>query len=644
MLVAVAGVSVSLFSGAWAKASQPELPAKPPRQVAPPKAPPSGKKVVMQITDLPQRQYPLELKPSEAHQNPEVFAKLMAQVKQDIEADLREFDVQEPRIALQLYGTLANIAILEGRLDDAQANYDTMKTLEANKSVKPLMGIVMISAVKAMRDANNDPVIAGPRFKADLDNKLRALPWTVVGEQVMRDRGSAAIMTPTFIVDRIRGAMDPGWDPEVRTISSLFAMTLVGMRASENYVVPLSPIAAEVYTTLTNENEGPLPDIWTPNQVELTGQEGGSPVIVGVWDGGVDAQALGDILWTNPSEQPNGLDDDANGYIDDMHGIAFDYAWQRDANLLMPLIDVRSEPTLVQQLGPGFADERASVYSPSRTRLMLIWQRVPYENRQRFEDDLALWSMYARGTHVASVVASGNPYARIVAARVSIDPRRLPSTRPEQAIFDRAGQSIRDSMAYMRKAGVRVVQISWAIGPRDIERQLAAYEIGRNDIERVKIALPMYLAVRKGIEETIRNNPDILFIGTMDGTDQGEATMTDVVPSLFSLPNLLVVGGVNASALPVKFTTRIPTVWLYANGREVEGVVPGGDRIKLSSPAVASAQVTSLAAKLLALNPKLKPDETINLIRKGATPLPRTLAGRFFLNPKQSLDLLKQGL
>src|SRR6201989_2870837 len=49
-------------------------------------------------------------------------------------------------------------------------------------------------------------------------------------------------------------------------------------------------------------------------------------VLVAVIDSGVDTlhEDLKDILWTNPKEIPgNGIDDDHNGYIDDVHGWNF---------------------------------------------------------------------------------------------------------------------------------------------------------------------------------------------------------------------------------------------------------------------------------------------------------------------------------
>lgn len=50
------------------------------------------------------------------------------------------------------------------------------------------------------------------------------------------------------------------------------------------------------------------------------------PVIVAVIDSGIDTdhEDLKDVLWVNPKEiSGNGLDDDANGYVDDIHGWNF---------------------------------------------------------------------------------------------------------------------------------------------------------------------------------------------------------------------------------------------------------------------------------------------------------------------------------
>jgi len=59
---------------------------------------------------------------------------------------------------------------------------------------------------------------------------------------------------------------------------------------------------------------------------ELLKKKNGEVVVVAVIDGGVQAdhQDLKSVMWTNPKEiSGNGLDDDNNGYIDDIHGWNF---------------------------------------------------------------------------------------------------------------------------------------------------------------------------------------------------------------------------------------------------------------------------------------------------------------------------------
>ncbi len=66
--------------------------------------------------------------------------------------------------------------------------------------------------------------------------------------------------------------------------------------------------------------------ISTEKAYELLQGRKSTPVIVGVLDGGIDYQHedLKDVMWVNEKEIPgNGIDDDGNGYVDDVHGWNF---------------------------------------------------------------------------------------------------------------------------------------------------------------------------------------------------------------------------------------------------------------------------------------------------------------------------------
>ena len=58
------------------------------------------------------------------------------------------------------------------------------------------------------------------------------------------------------------------------------------------------------------------------------------PVVVAVLDGGVDTahEDLVSVIWKNPKEKYDGLDDDHNGYVDDVHGWDFIGGAKGDVN------------------------------------------------------------------------------------------------------------------------------------------------------------------------------------------------------------------------------------------------------------------------------------------------------------------------
>lgn len=100
-------------------------------------------------------------------------------------------------------------------------------------------------------------------------------------------------------------------------VCSCFALGLAaqGTKAPENWFI-LDPAKDKIAGTGANE---------AISQMKAKGKKG-KTVIVAVLDSGVevDHEDLKDVMWVNPGEiAGNGIDDDGNGYVDDIHGWNF---------------------------------------------------------------------------------------------------------------------------------------------------------------------------------------------------------------------------------------------------------------------------------------------------------------------------------
>jgi subtilisin family serine protease len=110
------------------------------------------------------------------------------------------------------------------------------------------------------------------------------------------------------------------------------------------------------------------------------------------------------------------------------------------------------------------------------------------------------------------------------------------------------------------------------------------------------------------------------------------------VPASLSYPNLITVGAVDQAGDPANFTSYGPTVVIYADGYQVPSKLPGGYVVRYSGTSMASPNVANLAAKLIALDPSLTPEEVKELILRGATTSED--GKRKLIDPKATVGLL----
>ncbi len=604
---------------------------------------PREKIKITKLDDLPQHAYPVEGQLAELVRSDGWIGELAGKVRADIEADLATYQIDDASTMQRMYNTLLTIDLIEQNHDDALAGIERIRALEEKEAKKLVAGLSTEAMIAARREVGDDADQSeyGRAYRRELSKRIAGLPWDIVQDEIQERKGRAEIFSENLLMGIIQARMQP---VVVQTgeLNAELATSVLGIHFMIAERLPLKEQTIAAYQELIDAHQEVKPDIWAARSATLSTDQELTPTLVAVWDSGTDPAVFQERLFVNPYEQLDGEDSDGNGYVDDVHGIAFDIHAERTTGLLCPLGDVAERMPQVMKHMKGFMDLQAAVDSPEATALKQHLASLKPDAVKGFIEDLGLAGNYAHGTHVAGIMTAGNPFARLLIARLSYDHHMVPVARTVEW-GRRDGGKCRDTAEYFKQHGVRVVNMSWGEAQEDAEDSLEANGIGASAEERREIARKVFALQRAGLYEAIKNAPDILFVCAAGNADS-DVEFDEYIPSSFDLPNLLVVGAVDQAGEPTSFTSFGRTVQVYASGFEVDSYVPGGERMKMSGTSMASPNGANLAAKLLAIDRTLTPPKVIELIKQGSEW--KTAGGHSFLllNPKQTVELLRSRL
>jgi len=588
-----------------------------------------AKEKIETITDLPVRSYPTELAPSQMLDDAAAMDALRTQLRIDVEGDaatLRRF-----------YGVLSTVALLEGRNDDAQRYWEKVRELEEKEAARYMTGLGSAALVAARKAGEPGSEAYSAAFAATYAARLDSMPWDVVQDAVQSQKGRTEILTENLLRGLVQSDMDPVV-AETGELNDEMAETLLRFQLLLRDFLPLRDTQLAELQKVVDAHQVEKADIWAARSVMLEADAGYTPVVVGIWDSGVDTVVFADQLWTNAGETYNGLDDEGNGFVDDLHGIAYDMFGARHPDLLHPHGDMTGRVERAMQYTKGLMDLQAAIDSPEASELKQYIGSLEPAAVGGFLDALGFTALYAHGTHVAGIAVEGNPFARVLTARIAFDYHSKPAPIGIEAARAHA-RSYAETVAYFQAAGVRTVNMSWGWTLDEIEAGLEANGIGANAEERRAMTEEIFGTLDKGLHDAIASAPDILFINAA-GNDDNDVEFQRNIPSSYKLDNLLVVGAVDQAGERTSFTSMGENVVVYANGFEVDSYVPGGARMAFSGTSMASPNTLNLAAKLFAVNPGLQPTDVIRLIERGADEL-KGQPDLKLLNPAASLALLK---
>ena len=598
------------------------------------------KKKISKLDDLPRSTYTIDIKASELLVSENEFSELSKEVRNDIQNILNEYEIEDKTTLKGYYGTLRNLDLLESNLESAMQYSQKILLLQEKPADKLMSGIIDISLIKALQNnKSGDEEITRNLFRKNLKVRVDALPWDVVQDDVEQLKGNYEIISENMFVGMIQTRVDPSVE-KTKTISGDVAARLIGMRKFIVLIDRYKSDAVEIFSEYIDANKVEKEDIWIARDVDLTEVTNLSNVMVGIWDSGVDVELFKDRIFLNSNEIVDGIDNDNNGFIDDVNGIAFSLEEDYTTKLLYPMTEANLDnySNMTTQI-KGLMDLQAAIDSPEATEVKKKMSSMNPEDTKPFLEELALFSMYVHGTHVAGIVTNNNPYAEILVARITFDHHAIPAPATVD-VAEKAAKNYMETVKYFQANNVRVVNMSWGWTLKEIEGMLEANGIGKDAEERSKLTRKIFDIYKDGLFNAIKSAPEILFI-TAAGNSDNDVTFDEVIPSLFDLPNLITVGAVDQAGEETGFTSFGESVDVHANGFEVDSYLPGGGKIELSGTSMASPNVVNLSTKLLALDYTLSTNDLITLITDGTD---KSEDGHITLiNPKQSVELLKAG-
>lgn len=597
------------------------------------------KKVIQSASEIPPIVIELPKKPSElALEGGAGYEAVKDKVEAHAEHLLRDYDIKDVATAKQIRSVLAQVAMAENRWADALRLSDEIRALEDKPAAKATGGLLSNAYARAaMAVGENDPRFK-ERFKAELEKAVAGLDWTVAQDALQAMRGQFQLMSRDLLVGSLQGAFDANAAAQNMKVGFGMGAALVGSRMALTEIVPLKDVIFDVLNKRVLAEATQKEDRWSQRLVELKPGEVAKPVTIAIWDSGFDPKVFEAQLWTNAREVANGKDDDGNGFVDDLHGIAYDADYKRASGALrpMPAEDLQNVGETLK-LVKGSLDLQAAVDSPEAAALRQKIGSLKPEQVMPFQLQMGRMGMYLHGTATGYTSAEGNPGARVMHGRFDAKVQPVPQPMDEQ-MAQAMAQYVRDTVDYYKKNNVRVVNMSWRITEPQIAATLASIE--PDPTKRKARAKAVFETINKALEESFRSAPDILFVAGAGNEDE-DVDFVRSFPAGINLPNVITVGAVDVALQPAGFTSYGKSIDVYANGFEVPSKVPGGMPIAISGTSLSAPQVTNLAGKILAVNPKLSIAEVRAIIEQTATAEgPRGLK---VINPAAALERARRG-
>ena len=377
-----------------------------------------GKPRIEKAADLPRFSYRIDGAVEDVVRQPERFAAFAAQVRRDIEGVLAGYEIPDKATRRDLLNTLSLLDALEGRWDQALARAEEVRGLQDKPADKLISGLRLRAVSEAAK--TQAPGSEGHRKAVAqiIARELAAVPYKVVENDIRELKASAELAGEGLVLGRVREVMQPIVATS-GSLSSEFAWGLVGSRYTLLLTLPLKQTYIEAFSTYLAANTVRKADIWAARDVTIAPGQGRGPVTLAVWDSGVDTALFGKQVARDAKGQPL--------------VVAFDkYSRPSKTELQVIPADLRAQLPQMKSRTKGLSDLQSNIDSPEASEVKVFLSKLSPEGYKAAIEELNLAGNYVHGTHVAGIAMAGNPYARLLVARIEFGHTLKPDPCPSR--------------------------------------------------------------------------------------------------------------------------------------------------------------------------------------------------------------------
>lgn len=508
----------------------------------------------------------------------------------------------------QFLETKLALHLAQHKWQEAIVLIEQIRSISEKAAAKQTMGLIPYAYAKAMLEPGSAThKNFQQKFEKQLQSELAQVDLAVARNEVKNLLGQRQLMTRNFMGGYAEANIDkPAEMAKFNLPVSAVESILSFHRVVEQELPLRDVITSSLSKRLADSPEVATVNLWKQRDIAI---EQGQTTLVAIWDTGIDTELQQDRMWRNPDESAL-----------NPHGIAYDeYFVKQPENLLTRVNEYADELDKLLALIKGFTDQRSNQATQAAKDFQAYVSSLKPEEVGEFQTKLGDVGVYSHGQVVADVAAQGFKPVKLMNIKMSWPNMEIYKENPvNEEYVDKLVAAAKESIAFMRQHNVRVANLSWRLSMPMFEEIILVTGIETDPKKAKQRAQKLFHTLDDGLMAAFASAPDILFIAGAGNEDEN-VEFVKSTPAGINLPNVITVGAVDPGLQPTSFTSFGRSIDLYANGYEVPARMPGGMVNQASGTSIAAPLVTNLAAKILSLQPDLKPAQVVALMKEHAT-------------------------